>query len=1281
MKSQSLLGSRIALTLIGLLVLLVFSSVALAQDTSSIRGTIRDPQGNVVAGATVTLTNPNTNSTRTTTSRESGGYSFEAVEPGDYRLEVESKGFKKSVITDVHALVAKPMSIDVQMEIGAVTESVTVVSGATELLVNREDATLGNNFVNQQITQLPLNAKNVITLLTLQPGVTRAGSVTGARSDQSNVTLDGVDINESQTNSIGAAQDNATTSQLPDGNTVLRMNAEAIEEFRVTTANSNATQGRSSGAQVSMISKSGTNEWHGAAYEFYRSKGLSANDFFNNLSGTEKPQLIRHAFNGTISGPIIKDKFFFLYSFDARRQLSATSVTRTVPLASMGQGLLKYVGCNPGVLASDCGVSVTPTIQTRTTAQLNALFPAVGMNPAAIAVLAQAAAKYPANVFNFGDSTNNTQLNTAGFRFNAPTPVSLTQHWGNFSYNISKNQQLSLRIVDQYDKTSLTPAFPDTPRPGVWSHPWGLALNHIWTMNDHMVNTFHYGYTREAFTQQGDSSGNSISFRFVFSPLNFSSTLSRKTPVQNFVDDLTWTRGNHTIGFGANVRLVRNTNVNYLNAFDVASANPSFYSGGAGATLSNPINTVANGRIAGSVAAVQNAMSALIGRFSQYTADFTFAHDGSLLPAGTPTARTFATESYDGYVQDVWKMKSNLTFTVGIRYGLEHPVYETNGFELKSDVNLTDYFNQRLAGAAKGVPFNGLIHFVPSGKANNAAPLYDWDKNNFQPRVAVAWSPRFKGGFLGKVFGTKDESVFRGGFSITNDQYGEQLAVNFDLANATGFVSNFTTSANTFCTTSIACAAPLFTGFGQAVRPLPGVIVPGKLTFPTNQPADNSRRIETSFDSKLTAPINYSWNFTFERQLPKGFVVQAAYLGRHASHLIATRDVMALNNLVDPKSGMDWYTAAGKLEQLRAAGVPLSAIQQMPYFANLFPANMGDTIFGDPTLNQTQTVYLLAHDFFGNDWTDTQDVIDGSLGTNFFFNPQYGALAAYSSVARSWYHAGTLSIRERLGKSLTFDFNYTLSHSLDDASGLQTGTGFGALFIENPIDQRQSYASSDFDVRHIINVNAIWGMPFGRGQKFFGNANKAVDAILGGWQLSGVYRWNSGFPESAPFDDARWATNWNAQSNAIRVLPIQSCPDRGGTAGPKLFGCDPTAIYQSFRNARPGESGDRNVFRDPGYVALDLGLTKSFKLPWSEKQRLELKFEAFNVTNTQRMGAIDGSRTGFGIALDPGGEPFGCKGTACIAGATPVTPPTNFSNYISIQGQPREMQFGFRYIF
>jgi hypothetical protein len=317
---------------------------------------------------------------------------------------------------------------------------------------------------------------------------------------------------------------------------------------------------------------------------------------------------------------------------------------------------------------------------------------------------------------------------------------------------------------------------------------------------------------------------------------------------------------------------------------------------------------------------------------------------------------------------------------------------------------------------------------------------------------------------------------------------------------------------------------------------------------------------------------------------------------------------------------------------------------------------------------------MAAADFFGNDWTDTQDGLDAAVGGNLFFHPQYGALATYSSVAHSRYNAGTISIRQRLGRSLTMDFNYTLSHSLDDASGLQTGGGYGSLFILNPIRQHDNYANSDFDIRHLVNANAIWELPFGRSRHFLTHANKLADAAIGGWRMTGIFRWNSGLPISTPIDDARWATNWNAQSATVRLTPVESCPDRGGINAPKLFGCNPDGIYQSLRNARPGETGDRNVFRLPGYVSLDMGIAKKFNMPWSEKQSLELRIEAFNVTNTQRMGALTGGRTGYGVGLDPAGTPAGCTGAACVS--TPLTAPTIWSNFSAIQGKPREMQFG-----
>jgi hypothetical protein len=722
--------------------------------------------------------------------------------------------------------------------------------------------------------------------------------------------------------------------------------------------------------------------------------------------------------------------------------------------------------------------------------------------------------------------------------------------------------------------------------------------------------------------------------------------------------------------------MISNTRVSLLNSLDSAITNPSFYVGG-GTSISTPVNAFSP--INGSAVGVQNAVTALIGRYSQYSGNFLFDSDGTLLPPGTSSERTFKTQEYDVYGQDSWKMSPHLTLTYGLRYSISRPVYEANGFEVKTDIPLSEVFRLRQAAAAQGQNFVQPLTLSLSGPANNASPLYDYDKNNFQPRVAVAWSPSFRSGFLGKLFGKNNQSVFRGGFAITNDYYGSQLAVNFDQSNTLGFATSQTIAANTFNLTTR--PAPQFTGFGQDIRTLPRINVPGNISFPRTQPfntdpALQSARIESSFDSALVAPINYSWNVTYERELPKGLVIQTSYIGRIARNLIAARDVMALNNLLDPKSGQDWYTAARILEDFRRQGTPIDQIPQLPFFANFLPSNiaqqMDDNYFGNccgvfPTYNltQTQAVYAVALNFYGNDWTDTQDVIEDGLGKNIFFHPQYGALSAYSSIARSNYHAGTISIRERLGRSLTMDFNYTLSHSMDDASGLQTSGAFGGAFILNPLRQQDSFADSDFDVRHIINANAVWEMPFGRGRRFFSGGNKLTNAVVGGWQLGSIFRWNSGQPIFSPYDDARWATNWNAQSSGVRIKPVESCPNRGGG----LFGNCILEAYTSFRGAYAGETGDRNVLRLVGYVNLDLGLSKSFDMPWSEKQKLQIRFEAFNVTNTQRMGNIDGSRTGFGLQLDPDQ----------VTNLSAI--PTNWSVFTDIQGQPRVMQLGVRFTF
>jgi hypothetical protein len=311
---------------------------------------------------------------------------------------------------------------------------------------------------------------------------------------------------------------------------------------------------------------------------------------------------------------------------------------------------------------------------------------------------------------------------------------------------------------------------------------------------------------------------------------------------------------------------------------------------------------------------------------------------------------------------------------------------------------------------------------------------------------------------------------------------------------------------------------------------------------------------------------------------------EASYIGRAARNLLATRDIMALNNIVDPKSGMDWYTAAGILHDLRAANTPIDQVPVIPYFQNLFP-NYTSTV-GGVALNSTQRVYRLVarEDLSGPvgggfnilDWTFVQLLIDDrGIVPNLFYHPQYAAFSSYSSVAYSNYNAAVFSLRQRLGEVLSYDINYTFSKSMDNASGLQTGGSYGSQFILNSLRPQDNYAPSDFDARHVVNANFIFQVPIGRNRSFFSGMNKFADALIGGWQLAGVYRFNTGLPLSSPFDAEQWATNWNAQSNGTQIAPIEV----GAVRSTQNIFADPQAAFNSFRNARPGETGQRNNIR------------------------------------------------------------------------------------------------------
>src|SRR5262245_54542360 len=408
MKKNQFLGNRFRLRtafsfIVFLIVVLTCAGVGLAQaGRTTIKGVVKDQQGNVVPGATVNLTSLERNFERTQTTTSDGVYTFTAVPPGAYKLEVEATGFKKILLGRVEALVDTPLNLDITLEVGSVSEVVTVTS-ANEPALNTTDATIGNAFENQRIRELPLNARNVVGLLSLQPGVTRGGSVNGGRSDQANITLDGVDVNEQQ-RGLDVITGEAFAS-------VLRVTPDSVQEFRVITTNANAEQGRSSGAQVSLVTRSGTNDWHGLLYEYHRNTVTTANDFFNNKAGVERPQLLRNIFGGAVSGPIKRDRAFFFFTYEGFREATATSVVRTVPLrASIGQGIIRYRSAN-GASDPSCPAGTPSGFTCLTPAQINAAYLAAngispGVSSAALTLLQNAANKYVSNDTTTGDLIN-----------------------------------------------------------------------------------------------------------------------------------------------------------------------------------------------------------------------------------------------------------------------------------------------------------------------------------------------------------------------------------------------------------------------------------------------------------------------------------------------------------------------------------------------------------------------------------------------------------------------------------------------------------------------------------------------------------------------------------------------------------------------------------------------------------------------------------------------------------------------------------------------------------
>jgi len=727
---------------------LCLGAVVYAQAFSSLNGNVTDPTGAVVPGAQVILMNVETGVQRTTISDEQGRYSFAQVAPGTYQITDQLAGFKDVVVKDVRLLVNTPRTLNLKFEaVGALNTLVSVSTETAE--VNTSDATIGNSLGGQIITELPFEARNVIGLLAVQPGVVylgepdpaklndnRSGAVNGGKSDQANVILDGVDVNDLVN---GAAF-----------KSVLRVTLDSVQEFRTITTNAGAEMGRSSGAQVTLVTKSGTNAFHGSAYEYLRNTATSANSFFNNASNVARPKLNRNVFGGSAGGPIKKNRLFFFSNYEGRRDTSQSTALHIVPLESFKQGTFTYLRKDNSVarLAPDQVKQLDPQ--------------GIGESAAVLADLQ----KYPVS----NDTTVGDGLNTGGFRFNGATPLRWNTYITKLDYVIdgAAKHTLFLRGNLQNDNyANGVPQFPGEPASSVFlENSKGFAAGYTAILTNSTVNTFHYGLTRQGRENTGVLNVPYVFFQSI-DPLH-AVTLGKTllTPVHTLSDDLVITKGAHSLSFGGVGRLTR--------LRTIGTPPPSF-----GETYSIWYEDDGTGLLPADAKVSSPAEAQvlnLMGIVSLLTTNQQLDKTGSKLPLGTLLDRTWKQNALEMYGQDAWKMKRSLTVTAGLRLGLAPAVREANGYQISSLPALSQAFNQRAALAAAGQPQSLAtpVSFDLYGKPNTR-PLWDFQKT-LAPRLAVAYAPEGTTGLSKFLFGSQGKTSIRAGVGAYYDAFGMALA-------------------------------------------------------------------------------------------------------------------------------------------------------------------------------------------------------------------------------------------------------------------------------------------------------------------------------------------------------------------------------------------------------------------------------------------------------------------------------------------------------------------------
>jgi Carboxypeptidase regulatory-like domain len=1215
-----------ALTVIvGVLTLLIWCSSTQAQGvtTGNIAGTVTDETGGVVPGARVKLRDEGTNVVKETVANDSGGFVFLNLSFGAYEVTVSAPGFQTSVHKGVVVESSRRTDITVRMKVGDVVDTVQI-QGAAPVLELTSNA-ISNTVRNVAIRNLPLGGREILNFALLTPGSATVGgggrnsAYNGMPGATINIMLDGINNNSNGFKSGGTSFFGTVPARV-----------DAIEEVTVATSGLGADASGEGAMQIQFVTKRGTSEYHGGVFLQHRNSALNANSFSNKANELRRAPFHQNEFGGHLGGPLpipfwnLKKKLFFFVNYERGDVPGSATNTNTVLTQEAQQGIFRYRGTD--------GVERTANVLQIAGGQIDPII---------------ADQFRQINSFLSGGVVSSQDLIRNNFRFITPTKTINRFPTARLDYQITPNLSWTGTWNLFHREISGSARWPGDliPPADKYSNTWYIASTAVnWTITPRTFNEVKYGLQHNLDLNSKDQSFDKLVINGrlmilglplgVTTLVNPALTIPRANGTHNLYDNLKLLRGNHTMTIGGTFRHIGWYDANYSGG-GIPTVNLGIATG-------DPVTSVLTAAKMPGISSqdLTNARSLyalLTGRVSGINAQRGIDRETKQFKDQTHVIRLDKQDVGSLYFQDSWRYRQNLTFNYGLRWEFSGDTHD--GSDIYTSPTL-----EHLFGPSRSLFAPGALDGVQDPQILQRSHTYGRDFANLAPNFGFAWTPKFSGGVLAKIFGAEQKSVFRGGYGISYYDEGTNNFTSF-ASQSPGLLQAQSLNPGTdFPIGSLSLSG----GF----PPLVGS--PASFSPPFRQADFTFRNISFStMQPDLRTPYVQQWNFGIQRELGRNTVIEARYVGNKGTHLWHGYNLNEVNifengfldefknaqrNLqINQNAGVNSFQNRGLSGQsrlpifeaafgARGTGTSQQALQANQGFANgsfidLLNQGQAGRLAGQLAGSSTYLCRMLGSGF--DPCARLGFNAAGPYPINFFQVNPYAAgqnLRLLADDSNSNYHGLQVQFRQRISKGLNLTANYTWSKAINDRY-VDTDNNF--VNCTTLRDKRLDRRPSPFDLRHVFQTYWSYELPFGKGHAF-ATGNSVVDKVIGGWTFSGIVRWQSG--KIFRLTSGRQTVNSTADSgvilNGITREDLQKMVkvSPGGRLGnvlfldPKLIGADGRANPQFLSYpTNPGEFGQFIELYGPSVFIPDLSLAKDIAITERVKFNLWVTFlNAFN---------------------------------------------------------------------